>query len=300
MRHGESDSAPVDGEAGASIEEFYPGASRSIESLWELRLVALLRDLVRNGDSRQAAEALGVSERTVSRTLGSGRLTRLMRDALENHLLRGGGSAAVQQRGRVETLERRVDALEGLAGGIEDVRRLVEGLVKSLPEEQIRALGPLERRVAALEAGRSASGGPGAEAAPSPMSVEQPPVRPRRREYRELVTGEAEPGEEQVYGEATPIVAAWREARVAFRGLPDSGTALDRAAARIRLYGLEIALIEEHGLTLPPTDHPWDSFRRRSELWERRELLWDAERARRRAVLRRWLRRVLTFGLWWR
>ena len=50
---------------------------------------------------------------------------------------------------------------------------------------------------------------------------------------------------------------------------------------------------------LPPTDYPWDSFRRRSELRMRRALLGDAVKTHRWVLLRRWLRRVLSFGLWW-
>ena len=61
---------------------------------------------------------------------------------------------------------------------------------------------------------------------------------------------------------------------------------------------LEIEMIEEHGLTLPPATYPWDGFDRRNELWSRRQTLERVRVGRARAQLRQSLRRVLTLGLW--
>ena len=61
---------------------------------------------------------------------------------------------------------------------------------------------------------------------------------------------------------------------------------------------LEIAIIEEHELTLPRATYPWDWSARRDQVWRRRQSLEEARVERNRAVLRRWLRRVLTLGLW--
>ena len=100
------------------------------------------------------------------------------------------------------------------------------------------------------------------------------------------------------YGDATPVVAEWREARAEFVDLRKSGTVLARAEAKARMLTLEIALIEGHELTLPPASYPWDQFDRRDQAWRRRQALGDARVERNRALLRRWLRRILTCGLW--
>ena len=83
-----------------------------------MRLLALLRDMIDDGGKVKAAKALGVNYRTVSKAVGSGTLADRMSDALERHLLLGGGSAAAQQRERVDALVERVSALEReLRGG---------------------------------------------------------------------------------------------------------------------------------------------------------------------------------------
>ena len=94
--------------------ELYPDASRSLESLRQMRLLALLRDMIDDGGKVKAAKALGVNYRTVSKAVGSGTLTDRLANALERHLLLGGGSAAAQQWERVDALEKR---LVGVGGG---------------------------------------------------------------------------------------------------------------------------------------------------------------------------------------
>ena len=105
------------------------------------------------------------------------------------------------------------------------------------------------------------------------------------------MTLEPEPGEEQVYGDATTVIVEWRRVRAEFT---EAGGRLGRAVAEERMRELEIAMIEEHGLTLPPAAYPWDGFDRRSELWSRRQALERVRVERARAQLWRWLRRVLT------
>ena len=146
------DKAPGRGETGTMDEEgLYPGSSRSLDSLREMRLKALLGDMIDAEDGAKAAEALGVSYRTVSRAVESGRLTARMSAALERHLLLGGGSAAAQQRDRVDALVERVSALEReLRGGLE----AVVGEVKAFREEHARSMRHVERRLVRLEAGR--------------------------------------------------------------------------------------------------------------------------------------------------
>ena len=100
-----------------------------------------------------------------------------------------------------------------------------------------------------------------------------------------------------MYGEATPLIVQWRNVRDDHHEARDR---LGRAEAEERMRELEIAMIEEHKLTLPPARYPWDNFDRRDEVWWRRQTLARVRGERIRAHLRRWLRRVLTLGLWWK
>ena len=61
---------------------------------------------------------------------------------------------------------------------------------------------------------------------------------------------------------------------------------------------LELVLIGKHELTLPPAHSPWNPMERGREVWQRERSLRDARAERRWALLWRWLRRLLTFGLW--
>ena len=58
--------------------ELYPELSRSLESLRQMRLLALLRDMIDDGGKVKAAKALGVNYRTVSKAVWSGTLTDRM------------------------------------------------------------------------------------------------------------------------------------------------------------------------------------------------------------------------------
>ena len=263
----------------------YPASSRSLDSLDEMRLVALLGDMIEKQGKPGAAETLGVSVRTLGRFEESRRLTRTVAAALETHLLKGGGSAADRQRRQAADVAERVSALEkALPEGLAAVRQ--EG--QSAVGEQAKVMAELQRRVAALEA----AGNGAAQTQPASQgSVGMSEARPRRT-YPELVTAEAEPGEELVYGDAaTAIIVQWREARDAFGAATD---ALDILNARERRLELEVELIEQHELTLPPATRPWDWGDRRQEVRRRNEMLDEVNVDRK--MLR--LRRFLTFGLW--
>ena len=216
-------------------------------------------------------------------------MTDRMADALERHLLLGGGSAAAQQRDRVDALVERVSALEReLRGGLE----AVVGEVKAFREEHARSMRHVERRLVRLEAGRSES------ETPSPTGTETEPAKRRYvrpRTYPQLVTPEAEPDEDLVYGDATPVIVEWRRVRAEFL---KTGATLDRTEVQEPMLELELAIVGEHELTLPPASFPWDEFDRRDKVWERTQDLNRVRAERNRALLRRWLRRVLTFGLW--
>ena len=269
--------------------EQYPEATRSVDSLRELRLLALLGDLMGEQGKTQAAETLGVSPRTLTRFEESRRLTPTLAGALEKHLLEGGGSAAATQRHRLGMLEDGQKELEkALSDGLAELGKQGE----TAREEQARALAELERRVAALEtAGVGASpvsGGP----AGGPATAGTPPAQRPRRVYDDVVTADAESGEELVYGDAaTAVIVRWREARDAFSQATD---ALEILNARQRRVELEIELIQEHELTLPPATRPWDWGDRRQEVRRRNELLEQTIVDRKMLKLRR----LLSLGLW--
>ena len=180
---------------------------------------------------------------------------------------------------------------EDLGGRLE----AVVGEVKALREEQAGAMRYLERWLVRLEAAGNGS------RSPSSTASQTEPTKRRyvpSRTYPQLVTPEAEPDEDLVYGDATPVIVEWRKARDEYLRTLKTGTVLDRAEAEQPMLRLEIAIIEEHELTLPPASFPWDWADRRDQVWDRKRWLDMARVARNRALLRRWLRRLFTFGLW--
>ena len=67
-----------------------------------------------------------------------------------------------------------------------------------------------------------------------------------------------------------------------------------------RILELELAMLEERGLPLPPETYPLTGFWRREQLDWRKEALYNARRARAKRELLRWVRRILTLGRWWK
>ncbi len=276
-------------------EELYPDKSRSLEDLRHMRLIALLKDMIDDLGKVRAARALGVNYRTLVRAEESEQMTARMSAELERHLLLGGGSAAAQQRENLRALEDRVGKLdERLGSGLEDIGSAVEEMIDGLRDEQAETIRRLERRLSQVEFARDAGDGT--------KTVEEveakPDVKPAWRPYRDVVTPEPEPGEEQVYGDAAPLIVEWREARAEFLDLLKTGPALRLAVAQERTLELEIKLIDQHELTLPPRTYPWDWSERRDEVWRRTQTLERVHRERVLAQIRQWIRRKLTFGQW--
>ena len=200
-------------------------------------------------------------------------------------------SAAMKQGKQVTELEHQVT---GLQGELQATREDAVGRSDGLREEHARGMRHVERRLVALESGRNA-------AQDAPLDGEEPDPKRRYvppRKYPKLVTLEAEDGEEKVYGDATPVIVEWREAKAEFSDLLKTGTVLEQEEARIRMLTLEIALIEKHELTLPPATYPWGREDRRDQVRRREGSLGVAHVDRNRALLRRWIRRVLTFSIW--
>ena len=276
---------------------------RSQEHQRHERLVQSLREMVETEGRAKVAEALGVSYRTLVRAVDSGRLTARMADALERHLLEVETSATAPLRQKPG--DDREEGAEHLRAEVAKLRSRVDtmqAVVGALQEDQARTLRQWERRLARVEARRVPANGSGAASAPSVKGAsggvsERPRGKKPRRAYRQLVTVEPEEGEELIYGEAMLAIIEWRVARMT---LEWASRRLDKLDAQRALLELELTLIGEHELTLPPAIYPWDHFDRRDEVWRRKQSLVDLRAERRQAVLWRWVRLVLTLGLWWK
>ena len=260
----------------------------SLVSVQDLRLMALLKDLVKDMGQVEAAEVLGIDRKTVWRSLGAGRLSPRLADALERLLLSGGGSVAAQQRAEMDALTRRIDGLER---EMRSSLRAMEGGIEALREEHVENTRGIQRRLGQMEAGRDPQS---EQETPSP--VRRPPrMVELRRQYPELATIEPAPDDEDVFGKAWPLIVEWRKLR---GNRPNWGKGLAWLAAQERLMEVELALLEEHGLTLPPEKQPLHGLDRGAQVNWRRTALYDTQRARAKAVLLRWVRRILTFNLW--
>ncbi len=273
----------------------------------EQELLANLRDLIDEAGHGGAARQLGVDRKTLWRVLDSGRLTPLVAKALER---RGANPEAARRRGRLDALERRTKMLDK---DVEGLAEAVEGLrdeFRTLADLQAEALRAWERRLSAVESRQAggtapaterpgASGGDGAppslQGLPRPATQHQRVARPHR-DHPEVVTLRAEEGEELVYGEAAPLIVEWRRQRIAH--LDKGASGVEHARAWVRMCELESLLVGEYELTLPPDTYPWDTFRLAEERHRREQSLRRARRSLVRAHCWRFLRRVLTFGLW--
>ncbi len=265
---------------------------RNTEDQYELRLMSLLQDLVKEKGRRGAARALGVDHRTVAASIEGDRLSRRVRGALEFALLTGADPETAKHRERIEALEKRMASLEAaVKAGHAELRRALEDGIAGLREDYAQAIRLIEKRLAALESVQEARG----RSEATSNVPKRPPVKPAWRQYSELVTLEPEPGEEQIYGAALPLIVEWRHVRSGFLA---GGGAMQKAQAEARLRELEIALIDEYGMTLPPATHPWDQIQKRDELQRRVKAMEESQSEWGRLQLMQRLRRFLTFGLW--
>ena len=277
--------------SGNSPAEGTPG----LESVLELRLMALLTDMVRAHGMIGAAERLGVSRKTMWRARASGTLPPSLLAALERLARESDEAAATAQGERTEALESRVQELEGkLEAGLHQVhaaRTAIEEQGEEAAEGVARHLGEVERRLAQAE-NALREGHIGARGRDWSTVVRRSPDGERRG----VVSAVAPPdGDEDTHGAAALLVAEWRRL---YGGGVDEGDRVERAAAEERMRELEIELIEDHGLTLPPATIPWSEGDRRSQAHSRRMTLARVRGERIRAQWRRRARRALTLGMW--
>ena len=258
-----------------------------------LRLSGFLRELVREEGRMEAAELLGVAYRTLVKAEESGEITGRMRDALERLLGTGDAPEVVRLRETVGEQEKRTTALESgmealgkeMRSGLDGIRAAVSGKAgaEGVGQEQ-----PGEQN-------GEGAGGPETGAAPPAAGLRPGKPFTERRVDPEIVTVQPADDDVEAYGPAWPLVEEWRKLRV---GHPTQGKSLSWLMTEERLLVLELAMLEEHGLTLPPEKQPLRGFGRRGQTTHRWKALADArERLRKRKQLR-WVRRVLTVNLW--
>ncbi|MDE2934605.1 MAG: hypothetical protein OXS47_12180 [Chloroflexota bacterium] len=256
------------------------------------RLLTLLRDLVGDARKMKTAASLGLSYRTLDRALKTGVLLPRIRDALKRRMLEEGGEAGLRHLARVEALEQRAEAMEERVAAVEQAQeaaavsagKAIGDLARGL-EDGSTNVTALAGRLARLEQWevRRNRGGPAGSGTAEPAPA-----------GRGVVTVEPHPGEARSYGGGMALVEEWR----ALNRRRGEGSKVEQARLRERVMELEIAIIGEHGLALPPNAEPLHPSERERYLgWRRRELV-DLRAERRRRVALRWLRRVLTLGLW--
>ena len=171
-----------------------------------------------------------------------------------------------------------------------------DGFFRAMAQAR-KHLGELEGRLERLEESRVEAGGPESVASERESAVWTPPKRAYGLPDAGVVMLEAQPDEKHAFGPAAELVAEWRQLRT---GGAEAGSRVERARAEERRWELEVAMIGEFGLTLPPETEPLHESRRDDHLGWRREALQQARRERVRAERLRVVRRVLTFGLWWK
>ena len=283
--------APDDGTGDTPGDDPIGEAVRAVvEDPYQLRLTALLHQLVSQRGHKGAARALGIDHRTVASSVRQG-LSRRVREALERSLVENDGDA--RDRLEEEFVGFR-ERFEALAGELRDGLSTVQGQVETLGEQQAGRMRRLEGRVAQVEAGRVGSRGAGGAASTGRRAAASAATR---RRHPDLVTKDPADDDEEVYGAAWELVDEWRRL---WEGHPAQGKGLAWVSRRERILVLEISMLEDHGLTLPPETEPLRGLDRGAQLNWRTKALVDMRKRRARLALLRRLRRVLTFGLWWR
>ena len=198
-----------------------------------------------------------------------------------------------------EARDRLEDEMEGVKVEVAGVNERVAGLegglregLQALGEQQAQGMRRLERRIAQAEAGKGGGNAvsPAAATSPAPGAGS-----PSRRRYPDLVTTAPDADDQEVYGDTWPLVGEWRRL---WDGHPAQGKGLAWVSRRERILELEVAMLEDHGLTLPPETEPLRGLDRGAQLnWRLKELHEFRKRRARLELLRR-LRWVFSPGLW--
>lgn len=259
-------------------------------------LLRALDQLVEREGIVEAGERLGVNYRTAAKCLEERHVSRRMRQALEKYLR--------EQTEQEEMEDQATAPVPDEPGGGEEARLQETGGNWRRAVDELRVeLASLRDRVEAVEGRVSrgpdhGAGGLDVDDVDAGQAVEQQrSVVAPRRVFPELITEQAEPGEEQVYGAAAEEVVEWRGA---WADRKQARYTLDWLRAEQRRLELELRLIGVFGLTPPPADAPWRERRRERELdWRGRalgRLRWQLPMT----WCLHWLLRATTLGLWGR
>ena len=215
-----------------------------LESLHQLRLTPLLRDVVKRKGRMEAAVVLRVNYKTLEAAIDSGKLTPGLCDALERLLL--------------------IRELEGRLKAVEDMAQTASGKVEEMvgrelgrPTVEPGSAAANEERHVRVKQPRREEGATNASVGNQPRPRNSPPRHLFRSTSPSVVTMEPQPSDEEVYGSALPLVEKWRRLRQSHLA---QGRGLHWLVEEERLRILEIDLIGEHELTLPPDTDPWDSL----------------------------------------
>ena len=274
-----------------SDEGRFPETTRGLDSVRELRLMTLLKDLVAEHDRKGAAEMLGVDRKTLAGSLNSGRLTERMYFVLDRMLREGDGRVIARIDSRIDSLEKRMEAIEGrLDSAQEDVRTAMREELKGLSE----SVQTLRDEVLKLSQPETAQTGRDASATGGDLG--QPTTYYHDQLDPSVISAEPRPNEEMIYGRGFPLVVEWRELVARRR----AGYADRLEAARVgeRILELEVSLMRDLGMTLPPETYPLRGSALTRQLGWRVDPLVEARSLRARRELLRRLRRVLTLGRW--
>ncbi|MXZ47564.1 MAG: hypothetical protein F4Z08_11400 [Chloroflexi bacterium] len=253
----------------------------------EQALLANLRELIDEAGHGGAAQQLGVDRKTLWRALDSGRLTPRVRQALER---RGANPEAAPRRSRLDAIEHRTELLDKDVAALAEAIEALRDKFRRLADLQAEALLAWERRLSAVESRQAA------RTAAEPRGAGRDGGAESRAGHPEVVTLESVQDEELDYAGAMPLVAEWRRQRIAH--LDEGARRVERARALVRMLELELVLVGEHELTLPPSTYPWDESRRRDELRRVRFALVSARWELAQALLWRWVRLAFTLGRW--
>ena len=293
---------PLNDDDDATLEVYQDSDVEPDTLLSDGPLLDLLDALVEERGRVPAAQALGVNYRTLALCCDSRQVSRRMRRALADFRDRGGSGAGETEGedgdgppdGDGAVLRQRVAELED-----------ENAELRELADDQAGQLEVLTRRLATLEDGRQSDDSAdvvGVDADEKRRhhqvdGVAQDWKPPRRRPGMPdagVVTLGEQPDEEHAFGLAAPLVAEWRQLRIDGR---QGASRVDRAQAAVRRWELEVAMIGEYRLTLPPDTYPLDDGRRADHVRWRRDALVEAQRELGRAKRARLLRRFLTMGM---
>ena len=253
-------------------------------------LLDLLDALVNDRGRVAAAEALGVNYRTMMACYDSRNVSRRMRQALAEFRDAGEASGTeVDSDGAADEVE----TLRQMVAELEEEARGLRGLV----ETQAGQLEELWRRVAAPEGKGRQPGDTDTDGVDGRQQDWWPPSRGHGLPDAGVVTLEEQPDEEQAFGPAVPLVVEWRALRTGVEAL---GSRVDRARATVRRWELEVAMLEDFRLTLPPETESLNASRREDHVRWREEALAAARRELGKAERVRLLRRIFTLGIWWK